>query len=82
MEKPKIQIDLSQAPWIKCEKGNMLFENKVLFKRISPLVSPTAREEVIPLEVVLCSTCGKVPKFFYEKAKDVPLDLRSDCEFS
>jgi hypothetical protein len=80
MEKPKIQVDLTQAPWVECSKGNKLFESKVLFKRISPLVSPSGKEEFVPLEVIVCSTCGKIPKFFYDRAKDVPEELRSDCD--
>ena len=76
----KIQIDLSQAPWLECNGGNKLFETKVLFKKVSALISPSGREEHVPLEVVICTQCGKVPKFFYDKAKDVPIELRSDCE--
>ena len=81
MENNKIRIDLSQTPWLECSEKNKLFETKLLFKRISPLMSPSGREEMVPLEVVICTKCGKVPKFFYEKAKDVPEDMRSECSF-
>jgi len=81
MEKQKIQIDLSQTPWVECSEKNKMFETKILFKKVSALISPSGNEEHVPLEVVVCSRCGKVPKFFYDKAKDVPEDLRSDCSF-
>ena len=82
METPqKIKIDLSQAPWLECSEGNLVFDSKALFKKISSLVSPSGREEFVPLEVVICQKCGKVPRFFYEKAPDVPESLRSDCTF-
>ena len=74
-----LRVDLSQAPWIKCEEGNMLWESSMLFKRISPLISPSGKEELIPAEVVICKKCGKVPQFFWEKAKEIPEELRSTC---
>lgn len=81
MEPEKIRVDLTQAPWIECSEKNRVFDKKLIFKRISPLLSPSGREEHVPLEVIICSKCGKVPKFFYERAKDIPEDLRSDCTF-
>ena len=82
MEQPKIKLDLSQSPWIECKEGNKVFQTKLLFKKISALVSPSGRQEFIPLEVVICDKCGKVPKFFYDQAKDVPEELKSTCEFN
>jgi hypothetical protein len=77
----KIRIDISQAPWIECSENNKLFESKLLFKRISPLYSPSGKEEFLPLEAIVCTKCGKVPKFFYEKAKEIPEELKSTCSF-
>jgi hypothetical protein len=77
----KIRIDISQAPWIECSENNKLFESKLLFKRISPLYSPSGKEEFLPLEAIVCAKCGKVPKFFYEKAKEIPEELKSTCSF-
>lgn len=80
-EKP-IKVDLSQTPWIKCDGGNMVWESGMLFKKLSPLVSPTGKEELIPAEIIVCKTCGKIPKFFWEKAKEIPEELKSTCEKS
>lgn len=77
----KVRIDISQAPWVECSEGGKVFETKLLFKKLSPLLSPTAQTEHVPLETIICAKCGKVPKFFWEKAKDIPEDLRSDCDF-
>jgi hypothetical protein len=52
-----------------------------LFKKISSLLSPSGQTEYVPLETIVCAKCGKVPKFFYEKAKDIPEDMRSTCTF-
>ena len=31
-------------------------------KRISPLVSPTGEEALVPIDVYSCGNCGRVPK--------------------
>ena len=74
-----MKVDLTQVPWIQCEDGNMLWESSMLFKRISPLMSPSGKEELLPAEIIICKKCGKVPKFFWEKAKEIPESLKSDC---
>ena len=75
----KIRIDLSQAPWVSCEQDNKLFEPKLLFKRVSPLISPTGKEEFVPVEVMICAKCGKIPTFISDKLRDVPEELKSTC---
>jgi len=39
-----------------------LFIKSSIIKRLSPLVSPTGEEALIPIEVYSCGNCGKVPK--------------------
>ena len=79
--KPALNIDLTTIPWIECSDKNRLYETKILFKRISPLISPTGKEELFPAEIIVCDKCKKVPKFFWDKVKDIPEDLKSTCEF-
>ena len=74
-----LKVDLSKEPWVQCKEGNMLWETATMFKKLSPLVSPTGKEELIPVEIIICKKCGKVPRFFWEKAKEIPEDLRSYC---
>ena len=60
--KQQVKVDLSQAETMKCEYcGNYLFIKSSLIKRLSPLVSPTGEEALIPIEVYSCGNCGKVP---------------------
>ncbi len=49
---------------IKCECGGIVFTEKLTFRKISAILSPTGREEVVPLPVVICEKCGKVPAAF------------------
>jgi hypothetical protein len=76
----KLKIDLSGTPWVKCEAGNILWDSSMLFKKLSAILSPSGKEELLPAEVIICKTCGKIPKFFWEKAKEIPDELKSHCE--
>jgi hypothetical protein len=49
---------------VTCECGGILFQEKVFFKILSPLISPSGKEELVPMPVFVCSDCGKVPSFF------------------
>ena len=79
MENGKVQFKFEDAEWVKC--GNSyLFESALMFKRISPILSPTSKEEFVPVEVMLCKNCGKIPTFFAKKVPGLPTELINDCE--
>jgi hypothetical protein len=69
-----IKINLGDMPWVSCG-GNYLFETVMMFKRVSPIVSPSGREEMVPVEVMLCKACGKVPQFMAERIPGLPAEL-------
>ena len=59
----QVKVDLSQAETMKCEHcGNYLFIKSSVIKRLSPLVSPTGEEALVPIEIYSCGNCGRVPK--------------------
>ena len=70
MEKPlqpgvKITTEMmKEFKTLQCDCGNLTFETGLIFKQISPLLSPSGREEAYPIEVFLCKSCGKVPSRF------------------
>jgi len=55
---------IKNAQSIKCDCGGILFTEKITFKKISSLLSPTGKEEIIPIPVMVCDVCGKVPSIF------------------
>ncbi len=62
-----VKVDLSKADTIKCEDcGNYLFITANVIKRISPILSPTGQEALVPVQVYSCGNCGTVPKMFLE----------------
>jgi|ETNmetMinimDraft_33_1059910.scaffolds.fasta_scaffold353472_1 hypothetical protein len=63
----EVQVDLKRAETIKCDDcGNYLFITASVIKRISPILSPTGQEALVPVQVYSCGNCGKVPKMFLE----------------
>ena len=62
-QQQQVQVDLNDAETMKCEDcGNSVFIPAFFLKRLSPLVSPTGQEALIPIQVYSCGNCGKVPE--------------------
>ena len=67
MPQAEVKVDLKQADTVKCDDcGNYLFITASVIKRISPILSPTGQEALVPVQVYSCGSCGKVPKMFLE----------------
>jgi hypothetical protein len=75
----KMQINIADQPWIECSEKNKVFSTKLMFKRISPMISKSGKEEHVPMEVVVCEKCGKVPSFF-PYLNLIPDDMKSECK--
>ena len=62
-QEPPQQIDINDTETIICENcGNASFIQSFFLKRISPLVSPTGKEAIVPIQVFACGNCGTIPK--------------------
>ena len=58
----QVQVDLKDADTMKCDGcDNSVFIPAFFIKRLSPIVSPTGKEALIPIQVYSCGNCGKVP---------------------
>jgi predicted nucleic acid-binding Zn ribbon protein len=63
--KTKVKLDLNDLTDIVCENCEGKFFRQVsAFKKISPLVSPTGKEQIIPVPVFRCDECGHINKEF------------------
>lgn len=51
---------LKTSSQIKCQCGSMIFTQKMIFRKISSLVSPSGKAEEIPIGIHVCSECGSV----------------------
>lgn len=75
-----MKVDISDAPWSECCEEPQLFTISYMFKRVSALVSPTGQEEHVPIEVITCKKCGKVPEFMWKKIPDLPQNMKAGAE--
>jgi hypothetical protein len=54
--------NIKDAKQVTCDCGGAMFTEKMMFKRISSFISPTGKEELYPVQVIVCDACGKVPR--------------------
>jgi uncharacterized Zn finger protein len=74
MNQQNINVDLSKAEDITCENcGNYTFQEVALMKRLSPLVSPTGKEAIVPIPTFACIACGHINQRF------LPTQMRGDA---
>ncbi len=67
------QPDLSLATDIVCENcGNLTFEEVLLMKKVSALVSPNGKEGIVPIPTFACVACGYVNEMFRPLKKVAP----------
>ena len=60
-------VDLTHAKDIVCEKcQNKGFRQSMMLKKLSPLMSPTGQEAIIPVMAFACDACGHINKEFQD----------------
>ena len=70
-EVPITASQLAQAESVTCEScGNHTFVGVMMMKRISPIISPTGKEAVVPIQTFACNACGFVNKQFLPSMPD------------
>ncbi|MFM2395191.1 MAG: hypothetical protein RLZZ546_3174 [Bacteroidota bacterium] len=52
-------MNLNDARNMDCECGNNTFMPGFRFKKMSKLITGQAQDAIIPIEVYLCTQCGK-----------------------
>ena len=70
MNPQEIEVDLSKSDDIICDNcGNKTFIQVVEIKRLSPIVSPTGQEALVPVQMYACSKCLHVNEKLQVKVK-------------
>ena len=63
--KTQVKIDLNDLTDIVCENCEGKFFRQVsAFKKLSALISPTGKEQILPVPVFRCDECGHINKEF------------------
>lgn len=64
-QQPPVNLDLSSAHDVVCDNcGNYTFNEVVLMKRISAILSPTGKDAIVPIPTFACNACGFINKQF------------------
>ena len=59
--KPKITPEiLKMSKTLECSCGGMIFTQAIVVKKISAIISPSGKEEFMPIDVMICDRCKKV----------------------
>ena len=62
-------IDIEKTTPIKCEScENQGFEQVLLLRKVSALVSPTGKETIVPVAVFACAKCGHINQEFLKSS--------------
>ena len=60
-----INVGMDQTNPIKCDEcESEVFRPAFLLRKVSPLVSPSGKEAVIPIQVFACNSCGHINEEF------------------
>lgn len=77
IQQPKISPDLIKgALTLSCECGGQLFDQKLVIKQISAILSPTTKQLDVPIQVLVCTLCGKVIPMS-DPENILPINLKS-----
>jgi hypothetical protein len=61
LPKAPVKLDLAQAETLKCDEcENVLFIQSFMMKRVSALMSPSGKEELLQIPIMSCGNCGAV----------------------
>ena len=61
----RMNVDMSLAQDIRCEAcEGIAFISCYLIKKLSPVISPSGKETIIPVETFVCNGCGNINKEF------------------
>tara|TARA_Y100001938_G_C7955622_1_gene361555 strand:+ start:319 stop:564 length:246 start_codon:yes stop_codon:yes gene_type:complete len=65
---PGLKIDVNDLVDIVCSNcGGKVFRQVQMFKRLSALVSPTGKEQIVPVPTFRCDDCGNINDEFLPK---------------
>ncbi len=67
----QVKIDMKQASDLTCDEcGHKYFQQLMMFKKISAVMSPTGEESLVPIQVFACNSCGHVNEQFIPPASE------------
>jgi predicted nucleic acid-binding Zn ribbon protein len=67
-EAPKLNINLSDAPYMECDEcQHLIFEEKMMIKKVSKFMTGNSQDSIVPIPVIACAKCGHINELFKPK---------------
>ena len=66
-QKQNVNIDISKTVAIKCDNSeceNDMFLPAMKFRKVSKLLTGAKEDQIIPVQIFICTSCGNVNKEF------------------
>lgn len=55
-----VNVDLAQLPSVVCHKcQGEIWAQRVRLKKLSALLSPQGKDQLVPITVLVCASCGE-----------------------
>ncbi len=58
------RFDITTCPTEVCVCGNKIWIAGNVLKKVSALMSPTGKDQLVPIPIFVCSKCGEVASTF------------------
>lgn len=65
-----------------CDCGGSIFVEKLMFKKVSRLLTGGHEDQQVPVQVLICHDCNKVPSFIHSHIPGFPDDNKAKAKFS
>ena len=67
-EKQKLNVNLAEVPYLECDEcKSTTFEEKLMIKKVSRFMTGSDQDSIVPIPVIVCSSCGPVNEMFKPK---------------
>ena len=64
----RLNVNLKDCKNVTCDKcGHPYFNTAFVIKEVSPVVSPTGEEMILPVQLFSCAACNHVNEAFLEQ---------------
>ena len=67
-QQQQMRVTLEDLTDLVCDEcGDQYFRQVMMIKRLSPIVSPSGKEQFVPMPIFRCDGCGHVNDVFIPK---------------
>lgn len=71
---PQLNVSIKDSEPIVCSCGNTTFTEAIFLRKISRLITASAKDTLVPIPAFICSACGQVCEEL------IPNDLKVSTE--